>query len=48
MKLVQTVYMTPVDGPSLTAVQKNAKYNSTVDIDLGSETHPILIPQTIS
>jgi len=48
MKLVQTVYVTPVDGTSLTAVQKNAKHDSTVNIDVGSEMHPDLIPQSVS
>jgi len=47
MKLVQTVYVTPVDGPRLTAVQKNAKHDSMVNIDFGSEMHPILFPQSV-
>jgi len=38
MKLVQAVYVTPVDGPSLTAVEKNTKHDSTVNINFGSES----------
>jgi len=38
MELVQAVYVTSVNGPCFTAVQKDAKYNSTMDINFGFET----------
>jgi len=47
MKLVQTVYVTPVDGPSFTVLQKNTKHDSTVNINFASEMHSVLIPQSV-
>jgi len=46
MKLVQAVYVTSVNGPCFSAVQKDAKYNSTIDINFGFETHPVFIPKS--
>jgi len=46
MELVQAVYVTSVNGPCFTAVQKDAKYNSMRDIDFGFEMHPVFISKS--
>ena len=47
MKLVQAVYVTFVNGPCFTAVQKDAKYNSTISINnFGFKTHHVFISKS--
>jgi len=36
----------PLNGPCFTTVQKDAKYNSTMDIDFGFKTHPGFISKS--